>query len=453
MGLIRFRVWHFALILVFLVALCSFSGIIATTPWIQTVTSRLPFDIIHWRDDGYEFEHLRKWFDKSIRFHSDESVPDASSKSLGFQLKCHHLIYYYKARVTIQNFYQYRHVDKPGWKLGWTWSRNEVIWSMSGAFATQQGNCSAFMSQIPHSCKKDPVILDLTPDAAPENRSSDCCRGGVIAAWAVDPSNSFSSFNIIVGNLESNSHGFAPLNLTLEAPGPGYTCGQLVDTDPTISSVIGGQREEQVLSKYFTINCDARVAEIHITTNRTISQGHGNRHAHILVTWLTNYQFAVFRSQHFTILPSPRVLTAAAAAELPTRLQNSCIQFSIPVLASLQQLIASTVHCFPRLGITNEVALFWGLDFYNSELLNADEKQLGSVTSDILLEKDSKTFTLSNGWAFPRRIYFNGENCEMPPPDIFPMLPNGSSCRKPSHRHFVLSFLIYLFFKTLVVLF
>ena len=100
----------------------------------------------------------------------------------------------------------------------------------------------------------------------------------------------------------------------------------------------------------------------------------------------------------------------------------------------------------------DEVALFWGLDFYNSELLNADEKQLGSVTSDILLEKDSKSFTLSNGWAFPRRIYFNGENCEMPPPDIFPMLPNGSSCRKPSHQHFVLSFLIDLFFKTLVVL-
>ncbi|GFY89900.1 COBRA-like extracellular glycosyl-phosphatidyl inositol-anchored protein family [Actinidia rufa] len=72
----------------------------------------------------------------------------------------------------------------------------------------------------------------------------------------------------------------------------------------------------------------------------------------------------------------------------------------------------------------DEVALFWGLHFYKSELLNVDEKQLGSLTSEILLEKDSKSFTLSNGWAFPRRIYFSGENCEMPPPDIFPMLPN-----------------------------
>ncbi|XP_057510817.1 COBRA-like protein 1 [Actinidia eriantha] len=402
------------------------------------------FDIIHWRDDGYE------------------------------------------ARVTIQNFYQYRHVDKPGWKLGWTWSRNEVIWSMSGAFATQQGNCSAFMSQIPHSCKKDPVILDLTPDAAPENRSSDCCRGGVIAAWAVDPSNSFSSFNIIVGNLESNSHGFAPLNLTLEAPGPGYTCGQLGDADPTISSVIGGQREEQVLrtwkstctySSYLANKLPVCCVSLSTFYNPTITScpncSCGCRAAD-QTTESCIREGNLVTQKDFSGLTNPDIVKCThhmCPLRVHWHLKNNYqdhwrVKLTIsnynyrrnysdwnvlvqhPGFSQSATTYSFNSTLLPAVGITDEVALFWGLDFYNSELLNADEKQLGSVTSDILLEKDSKTFTLSNGWAFPRRIYFNGENCEMPPPDIFPMLPNGSSSRKPSHRHFVLSFLIYLFVKT-----
>lgn len=91
--------------------------------------------------------------------------------------------------------------------------------------------------------------------------------------------------------------------------------------------------------------------------------------------------------------------------------------------------------------IADEVALFWGLKFYNEELLNADKKQVGSVSTELILKKDLDSFTLSNGWALPRRIYFNGENCEMPPPDNFPMLPNGSSNKKISH-YLVLTFVV-----------
>ena len=79
--------------------------------------------------------------------------------------------------------------------------------------------------------------------------------------------------------------------------------------------------------------------------------------------------------------------------------------------------------------LADEVALLWGIENYNTEPLNADGDQLGSVTTEILLDKDADTFTLSNGWAYPRRIYFNGENCEMALPDTFPMLPNGTSLR------------------------
>ncbi|XAR59076.1 hypothetical protein NMG60_11014717 [Bertholletia excelsa] len=152
----------------------------------------------------------------------------------------------YVARITIQNYYQYRHVDKPGWKLGWTWSKNEVIWSMKGALATKQGNCSKYKGQKPHCCEKDPVIIDLMPGSAPENMSDGCCKGGVLASWVINPLKSFSSFEITVGNLAKNTPGYKPLNISLMAPGPGYTCGPMVDTDPTVSLVTGGLRQEQV---------------------------------------------------------------------------------------------------------------------------------------------------------------------------------------------------------------
>ncbi|KAG7975834.1 hypothetical protein I3843_06G120000 [Carya illinoinensis] len=201
----------------------------------------------------------------------------------------------YVARVTIQNYYQYRHVDKPGWKLGWTWAMNEVIWSMSGAFATEQGNCSSFKYQVPHSCKKDPSIANLMPDALPQNKSEDCCRGGLLSAWAINPAASFSSFEITVGNIGENTSVRAPPNLTLMAPGPGYTCSPVLDTDPTVSSDIGGRRQVQE---------------------------RGDQHALTRAFWRTKLQSAVFHFPHFTIPPSHHAPSAAVDAKVQTKEQN-----------------------------------------------------------------------------------------------------------------------------------
>ncbi|KAK7361719.1 hypothetical protein VNO77_03797 [Canavalia gladiata] len=41
--------------------------------------------------------------------------------------------------------------------------------------------------------------------------------------------------------------------------------------------------------------------------------------------------------------------------------------------------------------------------------------------------KDKVTFTFDKGWAFPRRIHFNSDNCVMPPLDAYPWLPDSSS--------------------------
>lgn len=93
----------------------------------------------------------------------------------------------------------------------------------------------------------------------------------------------------------------------------------------------------------------------------------------------------------------------------------------------------------------DELALFWGIENFNTELVQSTESNMGYVTTDILLEKDLESFTLSNGWALPRRVYFNGDNCHMPLPDTFPMLPNGNTKQSLSLYLFILLFFFDLF--------
>lgn len=72
----------------------------------------------------------------------------------------------------------------------------------------------------------------------------------------------------------------------------------------------------------------------------------------------------------------------------------------------------------------DDTGMFYGMKFYNDLLMEAGA--YGNVQSEILLKKDKNTFTLKQGWAFPRKIYFNGDECQLPPPDAYPNLPNSS---------------------------
>ena len=70
----------------------------------------------------------------------------------------------------------------------------------------------------------------------------------------------------------------------------------------------------------------------------------------------------------------------------------------------------------------------------------------GNVQTEIILEKDFETFTFNEGWAFPRRVYFNGDECMMPPPDSYPFLPNSA------HRSFATILPNLAFFWVIVAL-
>jgi hypothetical protein len=72
----------------------------------------------------------------------------------------------------------------------------------------------------------------------------------------------------------------------------------------------------------------------------------------------------------------------------------------------------------------DDTAMFYGLKYFNDQLMEAGPH--GNVQSEVLMRKDARTFTFRQGWAFPRKVYFNGYECQMPPPDSYPYLPNAA---------------------------
>lgn len=149
------------------------------------------------------------------------------------------------------NFQKFRHIQEPGWTLGWTWAKKEVIWSMVGAKTTEQGNCSKYKGSVPHSCKKDPTVVDLLPGTPYNRQIANCCKGGLLSSSLQDPSNSASSFQISVGEAGNDEKTVkVPRNFSLKAPGPGYTCGHAKIVKPTIFITADGRRMTRAMSKF-----------------------------------------------------------------------------------------------------------------------------------------------------------------------------------------------------------
>ena len=137
----------------------------------------------------------------------------------------------------------------PGWTLGWTWAKKEVIWSMVGTQATDQGDCSKFKGDIPHCCKRNPSIVDLLPGVPNNQRFFDCCKGGVLKPWGQDPSAAVSAFQLSVGlSGTSNKTVQLPKDFFLLGPGPGYTCGPTTIIPSSVFLSADGRRRTQAMS-------------------------------------------------------------------------------------------------------------------------------------------------------------------------------------------------------------
>ncbi|MBA0549601.1 hypothetical protein Golob_020623 [Gossypium lobatum] len=153
-------------------------------------------------------------------------------------------------RVSIFNFQLYRHIERPGWQLGWEWQGDEAIMSMLGAEATEQGNCSRFKGgeNLPHCCEKQPMIIDLLPEASFNMKTSNCCKGGVLSSMVQDPSNYAAIFVMKIGAVNSSDRFKMPGNFSFGVSG--YTCGQPVLVPPSRYSSDSGRRWTQALGNF-----------------------------------------------------------------------------------------------------------------------------------------------------------------------------------------------------------
>ncbi|KAL3824725.1 hypothetical protein ACJIZ3_020754 [Penstemon smallii] len=367
----------------------------------------------------------------------------------------------YNAVVNIYNFQQYRHIEEPGWKLGWTWAKKEVIWYMGGGQATEQGDCSRFKSNIPHCCKRTPTIVDLLPGTPYNQQVANCCRGGVVSSLVQDPQNAMSSFQINVGQSgTSNTTVKLPQNFTLLTPGPGYTCGRprIVDSSKFLSP-----DKRRVTQALMTWNVTCTYSPFLAQKAQSCCVSLSSFYSEMIVPCPNNtcgvQNNACVKSDSpdlASVLSSSSKNSLAPVVQCTTHMCPIRVHWHIkenykeywrvkiaitnfnynmnytqwnlvvqhPNFDNVTQIFSFNYKSISNYGSINDTAMLWGVKFYNDMLMQ--HGPLGNVQSEVLFEKDKNTFTFDKGWAFPRRIYFNGDNCVMPPPDAYPHLPNDS---------------------------
>ncbi|CAN1305457.1 COBRA-like protein 6 [Linum perenne] len=382
-------------------------------------------------------------------------------------------------KVTILNYQQYRHIEAPGWRLGWDWKGKEAISGIIGAEATQQGDCSRFKDQPPpHCCDKHPIIIDLLPGAPYNVQTQNCCKGGVLSSMKQDTSNYVSSFQMtIIASASTYSDFDMPENFTLGLPG--YTCGNATSVSPTKIPVDGGRRWTQVLKTWDAVcsyslflaspspKCCVSLSAFYDSTIVPCTQcscgcqgGGGSKCAKIgekasvlqqkhdpnveppPFVRCTNHMCPV--KIHWHVKESYRQYWRVKMTITNFNMIKNYTQWNLVVLhPNLKNITQVFSFNYAPLDQTDDSGMFWGIKFYNDMLLQ--EGVSGNVQSEMLLAKEAGLFSFREGWAFPRRILFNGDECVMPPPDHYPMLPN-SSPPSPLSSSIVFSILLFCCF-------
>ncbi|KAE9604429.1 hypothetical protein Lal_00042625 [Lupinus albus] len=377
----------------------------------------------------------------------------------------------YLATVTLFNFQLYRNIMNPGWSLGWTWAKKEIIWTMVGAQAKEQGNCAKFKLKIPHSCKRNPEVVDLLPGAPYNMQYTNCCKGGVLTSWGQDPTAAISAFQLGVGlSGTSNKTVKLPNNFKLMGPGPGYSCGPAKKVPPTVMFTDDHRRKTQALMSwnvtctysqflaYKNPSCCVSLSAFYndqVTPCPTCSCGCQNNDTCVTKDSKILKEDGNNTRKNMDMTPKPLLQCTHHLCHVRVhwhlknnyqdywRVKIAIINFNYRMNYTQWTLVAqhpnlnniTQVYSFEYIPLLpyqsiNDTGMFYGLKYYNDLLMEAGPK--GNVQSEVLMKKDKNTFTLKQGWAFPRRVYFNGDECMMPPPDSYPFLPNSAHIKHTS---------------------
>ncbi|KAK8940405.1 COBRA-like protein 1 [Platanthera zijinensis] len=369
----------------------------------------------------------------------------------------------YTVMIHIHNYQLYRHIDSPGWKLGWTWGGEEVIWDARGAEATELGNCSKFSGTIPHCCNKSPVIVDLLPGAPYNIQTQNCCRGGVLSSLLQDQSNCLSSFQLTVGS------------------SPGYTCSDAIAVPPTKYRSDGSRRRTQALLTW-QVSCsysqfrEAQAPKCCVSLSTfyyesivpcpTCSCGcqgspetpKGGRQPTLSqlpegddlpapdAVMCTRHMCPIRVHWHLKLSYKGywRVKVTINNFNMLKNYSDWSLVVQHPNLQNLTEVFSFNYQPLVQYGDINDTGVFWGIKHYNEMLLQQGE--FGNVQTEILLKKDPAAFTFQGGWPFPRKILFNGQECVMPTPDEYPSLPHSSSASRPFDHRLSLRIVLFMYF-------
>ncbi|CAL5015679.1 unnamed protein product [Urochloa decumbens] len=380
----------------------------------------------------------------------------------------------YTVMVSIHNNQLYRHIEHPGWRLSWTWAGKEVIWASTGAEATEQGDCSRVVGSggnRPHCCQKRPVMVDMQPGTPYNQQVANCCRGGVISSLVQDNRTSTAAFQLVVGEsaaAKDGGDGKEPeMPWGFDVGVPGYSCSNASKVAPTRSKVDKNRHVQVLLTWQVTCSysqyresgaqsCCVSLSTFYssdivscprcscgcqgtTTSPRCVAGGGGDPGALALPSNGEDEPAPLVRcSEHMCPIRVHwhvkvnykkywRVKVTVSNYNLVRNYSDWNLVLQHPNLRSLTQLFSFNYKPLIEYGTFNDTGMFWGIKFYNEMLL-----QDGNVQTEMILEKHEGEFTFSGGWAFPRRVYFDGHECVMPPADQYPALPNGASATRRS---------------------
>ncbi|KAL3716607.1 hypothetical protein ACJRO7_008223 [Eucalyptus globulus] len=380
----------------------------------------------------------------------------------------------YEAVITLSNFQMFRHIPSPGWTLGWTRAGKEIISSIVGAPATDQGDCSKFKGNIPHSCERSPAIIDLFPGVHDNQKYTDCCKGGIVTSWGQDPAAAVSSFQVSVRLLGTSSTSVKlPRDFYLLRPGLGYTCSGATIMPPSVLFSADGRRKNRVMSdvmvRDFTYSqmivskyptCCASFSSFYNpmitpclscacggdgTANCIGSQGKiqsvvGSQpsiEGDVPLLQCTNHMCPI----RWTLAAqNPNFNNITRVYKFDYKPHNA--------FGSLIDRLDKIVISFLMIpSLADDTRMFYGIKYYNDLLMQAGPE--GNAQTEIILRKDKSTFTLDHGWAFSRKVYFNGDECLMPPPDKYPSLPSIA----PSNPPLALALAFFLILVPMLLIF
>ncbi|KAK4401977.1 COBRA-like protein 6 [Sesamum angolense] len=358
-------------------------------------------------------------------------------------------------RLTIVNYQLFRHVELPGWKLSWTWPGDE-----------------------------EPVIIDLLPGAPYNKQVANCCKGGVLSSMMQDPGKYLAAFQMHIGSASDSSVPRLPARFTLGLPG--YTCGEPFKVPPTKFFEDQGRRRTQALatwnvtcsySQFRASSAPTCCVSLSAFYNKTIvpcpkcsCACHGEDGAECVkpgklppvlqlehneppkpVVQCSDHMCPIRVHWHVKLSYTQywRVKITVTNLNYVKNYSEWNLVVLHPNLRSVTQVFSFNYKPLNVYGNINDTGMFYGIQYYNDVLLQTGES--GNVQTEMLLHKDPGIFTFKEGWAFPRKISFNGEECVMPSPDDYPRLPNTARFDAQAASSIIILLLVLLLTVTVFI--